>query len=72
MKDKYLRKALGMHDDDENLCGCDLNPNSSWTGEIPMLWRRLKELERKVEKLEKPRGNQKKKSRGEPLRLHKK
>ena len=54
MKDKELRKALGMHGPESDLCGCDVNPtNQNWQGEIPMLWRKVHELEAKVKQLEK-------------------
>lgn len=60
MKDKNLRKALGIHGSEENLCGCDVvvpeakcpTIVSSWHGEIPMLWRKVKELENKIKALE--------------------
>ena len=49
MKDKNLRKALGVHGSEENLCGCDMVVGTEWSGEIPMLWKKVKELEKEVE-----------------------
>lgn len=50
MKDKNLRKALGIHGFEENLCGCDMVVvRNEWGGEIPMLWKKVKELEKEVE-----------------------
>ena len=54
MKDKALRKALGMHGFEENLCGCS-SPcavDTGWQGEIPMLWKRIEELESKIKAIE--------------------
>lgn len=52
MKDKKLRKALGIHGSEEDLCGCDCAGYTGWQGEIPMLWRKVKELEDKVKAIE--------------------
>lgn len=69
MKDKNLRKALGIHGNEENLCGCSFGATiiaaPEWRGELPMLWERIEELEAKIEAIEvnkakeksnKPRG----------------
>ena len=54
MKDKALRKALGLHGFEENLCGCSSHCafNDSWQGELPMLWKRIEELESKIKAIE--------------------
>ena len=39
MKDKALRKALGLHGGDTNPCGCDIMVcEGGWSGEIPTLF----------------------------------
>ena len=47
MKDKDLRKMLGVHGD-TFLCACGYT-----SGEIPGLWERIRELEKGVEELKK-------------------
>ena len=52
MKDNNLRKMLGIHDPENYLCGCDWGPKHDWLGELPMLWRKVSELEGKIKELE--------------------
>jgi hypothetical protein len=56
MKDKNLRKALGMHG--TPLCGCDFGL-PGWQGEIPMLWRKIKELEDRLKCIERKKKKKK-------------
>lgn len=51
-RDIPLRKALGMHGGDDNLCGCNVNPYEEWPGEIPFIYRRIEELEARLKLLE--------------------
>ena len=52
MKDKNLRKALGIHGFEDNLCGCDMiKVKDYWSGELPELWNRIEKLEKEVYEL---------------------
>lgn len=52
MKDKKLRKALGIHGSEKDLCGCSVATDGSWQGELPEIWKRIEKLEGKIEAIE--------------------
>ena len=58
MKDKILRKVLGMHGSDENLCACsEAYVPGDWGGALPDIYRKLKILEARISKLEDQRNS---------------
>jgi len=60
MKDKNLRRALGIHGTEENLCGCSMGSDVGWHGEIPMLWKKIEEFECKIKDIEVKKTRKKK------------
>lgn len=54
MKDKNLRKALGIHGSGKDLCACSIlcNVTNNWQGELPEIWKRIEKLEAKIEAIE--------------------